>query len=163
MNLRIVTPKEFETVYDILHENALWLSLKNIIQWPLDWLEAKRLEIQESIELGMFYADDIDNEIAAIVEIKSVPEDIWKNDKIFALYIHKLAIRRKFTNEKFGRKIIHLIEAKAINEGAKYLRLDCVAHNDKLRQYYEACGFTLKTKVNSGEVILALYEYEIER
>lgn len=162
MNLRLVTPEEFETVYDILHENALWLSLKNIIQWPLDWLEAKRQEIQEAIEFGMYYAVDINNEIAAIVEIKPTPEDIWGNDKALALYIHKLAIRRKFSNKSLGRKIINLIESKAVQDGVKYLRLDCVAHNNKLRKYYEASGFTLKTEVNSGEISLALYECEIE-
>ena len=162
MNLRLVTSKEFETVYDILHENALWLSLKNIIQWPLDWLQSKRQEIQESIELGTYHAVDIDNEIAAIVEIKSVPEALWGNDNTPALYIHKLSIRRKYADKKLGREIINLIEAKAIQQGIKSLRLDCVAHNDKLRQYYESCGFTLTTEVSSGDIILALYEYEIE-
>jgi GNAT superfamily N-acetyltransferase len=162
VNLRIVTPKEFETVYDILYENALWLSQKNIIQWPLDWLENKRQEIQETIEFGTYYAVDIENEIAAIVQIKSTSEDIWGNDKTLALYIHKLAIRRKFSNKNLGSKIINLIESKAAQDGVKYLRLDCVAHNVKLRQYYEASGFTLKNEVDSGDVFLALYECEIE-
>lgn len=162
MNLRLATPAEFETVYNILHENALWLSLKNIIQWPLDWLQSKRQEIQESIEFGTYHAIDIDNEIAAIVEIKSVPEKIWANDNIRALYIHKLAIRRKYADKNLGRKIINLIEVRAIQHGIQYLRLDCVAHNDRLRKYYESCGFIFKTEVNSGNISLALYEYKIE-
>ena len=162
MYLRTVTPEEFEIVYDILHENALWLNRKNIIQWPLDWLETKQKEIQESIKFGMYYAVDINNEIAAIVELKSSPEEIWGNDRKLALYIHKLAIRRKFSNEKLGRTIINLIESRAVQDGVKYLRLDCVAHNDKLRQYYEASGFILKSEIDSGEILLALYECVIE-
>jgi len=86
VNLRLVTPAEFETVYDILHENVLWLSQKNIIQWPLDWLQSKRQEIQESIEFGTYYAIDIDDVIAAVVELKSVPENIWANDNLLAIY-----------------------------------------------------------------------------
>jgi ribosomal protein S18 acetylase RimI-like enzyme len=162
VNLRSVTQDEFEIVYDVLHENALWLLRKDIIQWPLDWLETKQQEIQEHVELGMYYAVEIDNEIAAIVEIRTSPEDIWENDKILALYIHKLAIRRKFSNENLGRKVINLIESKAVLNGVKFLRLDCVAHNDKLRQYYEANGFSLKTEVYSGEICLALYECKVE-
>ena len=162
MNLRLVTTTEFETVYDILHENARWLSVKNIIQWPLDWLQSKRQEIQGSIEFGAYHAIDIDDEIAAVVEIKSAPEEIWANDNIPALYIHKLAIRRKYSDKKLGREIINLIEMRAAQQGIKYLRLACVAHNDKLRKYYESCGFIFKSEVNSGEIVLALYEYRVE-
>jgi len=162
VNLRLVTPAEFETVYDILHENALWLSQKNIIQWPLDWLQSKRQEIQESIEFCTYYAIDIDGEIAAVVEIKSVPENIWANDNLLAIYIHKLAIRREYADKNLGREIIKLIELRAIQQGIKYLRLDCVARNNKLRQYYESCGFIFKTEVNTGEIVLALYEYKID-
>ena len=68
-NLRLATPAEFKIVYDILHENVVELSLKNIIQCPLDWLHSKRQEIQEFIEFGHYHAIYIDNEIAAIVEI----------------------------------------------------------------------------------------------
>ncbi len=162
MNLRLVTPTEFEIVYDLLHENARWLSLKNIIQWPLDWLQTKRQEIQGSIEFGTYHAIEIDDEIAAVVEIKSAPEAIWENDNIPALYIHKLAIRRKYSDKKLGRDIINLIEMRATQQGIKYLRLDCVAHNDILRQYYESYGFILKSEVNAGEIVLALYEYRVE-
>jgi len=128
----------------------------------LDWLQSKRLEIQESIELGSYYAIDIDNQIAAIVEIKSSPEEIWGNDNKLALYIHKLAIRRQYADKSLGRDILKLIQARATLQGVKYLRLDCVANNDKLRQYYESYGFTFTTEVNTGEITLALYEYEVE-
>jgi len=79
-----------------------------------------------------------------------------------AIYIHKLAIRREYANINLGREIINLIELRAIQQGVKSLRLDCVAHNNKLRQYYESCGFIFKTEVNSAEIVLALYEYKID-
>jgi len=78
-----------------------------------------------------------------------------------ALYVHKLAIRREFSGQSLGRKIIGLIEEKAIQQGIKYLRLDCVAHNLKLREYYESCLFQFKGEINLGEINLALFEYEI--
>ncbi len=162
MNLRQVISSEFEVIFDILHENAKWLSRKNIIQWPLDWLQSKRQEVKSSIDFGAYYAIDIDDEIAAIVEIKTDPEEVWGNDCTLALYVHKLAIRRKYANQNLGCMILKLIEKDATQRGVKYLRLDCVAHNAKLRQYYESYGFMLKSVVNVSEVNLALYEFKVE-
>lgn len=161
MKLKQVSLIEFEIIFDILHENALWLASRDIFQWPLDWLEAKRDEIQSSVEQGLFYSLTIDGDIAAVVEITSIADEFWENDESAALYVHKLAIRREFSGQSLGRKIIGLIEEKAIQQGINYLRLDCVAHNLKLREYYESCLFQFKGEVNLGEINLALFEYEI--
>jgi len=159
--LQPVSLDEFEKIYDILHENARWLTSRNIVQWPLDWLESQRQAIQQSVQSGGYSVIKIDNDIVAVVEIKSAPEAIWNNDTSPALYIHKLAISRTYTGQHLGKKIIHLIEMKALEQSIKLLRLDCVAHNTKLRQYYESCNFTCKNEIDVGEIVLALYEYEI--
>ena len=158
MNLRQVKALEFEVVYDILYENAQWLLRKNIFQWPLDWLQSKKEAIKESINSGRYYAIDNNNEIVAVVEINSIPEGLWGNDLTSALYVHKLAIRRKVSNQNLGGKILKLIEEMAVQQGVKYLRLDCIACNAKLRQYYETYGFMLKLVVKVGDVDFALYE-----
>ena len=148
MKLRQVNVLEFEIVFDILEENAKWLSQKGIHQWHADWLVSQRLEIKESINIGAYHALDIDGNIAAIVEIKSGLEKIWSNDETPALYIHKLAIRRKYAVLKLGNKILNLVEASAISQGIKLLRLDCVAENSKLRRYYESStSYILKLRI----------------
>jgi len=162
VDLRQVSAGEFDSVFDILHENAIWLLSKGIFQWPLNWLESIRFEINDSISSGLFYALEINNKFAAVVEIRSAPENIWGNNETEALYIHKLAVCRKYTNRGLGRKIINIIKSKARQQNIKYLRLDCVAHNNKLRDYYESCEFKLKGVVKAGQVNLALYEYQIQ-
>ena len=165
MKLKQARIEDFELIFEILHENAKWLEKRNIVQWPLDWLDSKRGGIKTSVEHGHFYTLEIEaethNEVAAIVELKSSPEDIWKSDDAKVLYIHKLAIRRKYENQGLGRQVLRLIKERAIKSNMKYLRLDCVAHNLALRQYYEANGFKLITEVNTHEVVLALYELQI--
>ena len=161
INLRQVRNSEFDAVYGILHENAIWLLSKGIIQWPLDWLESIRPEIKASINTELFYAVEI-NKVAAVCEIKIAAEALWDNSKTAALYIHKLAIRRKHSDGDLGRNILDLIKSKARLKNIKYLRLDCVAHNDKLRAYYESCEFALKGIVDADEVNLALYEFNIQ-
>lgn len=162
MNLRQANTSEFDIVFDILHENAIWLLSKGIFQWPLDWLESIRSEIKSSIDSGLFFVAEIENKLAAVVEIRSAPEEIWQNDEVKALYIHKLAICRKYADSSLGRNILTLIKSQAVRQNIKCLRLDCVAHNDKLREYYESCDFKIKGIVEASEVNLALYEHQIQ-
>jgi hypothetical protein len=103
INLRKVSNTEFDVVYGILHENATWLLSKGIIQWPLDWLESIRPEIKASINTELFYAVEINNEVAAVCEINTALEALWDNSQTAALYIHKLAIRRKYSDDGLGR------------------------------------------------------------
>jgi GNAT superfamily N-acetyltransferase len=161
INLRQVRNTEFDAVYGILHENAIWILSKGIIQWPLDWLESIRPEIKAAIEAELFYAVEVDNTLAAVIEIRSTPEDLWNNIQDEALYIHKLAIQRKYADRGLGRNILDLIKSKAQQKNINFLLLDCVAHNHKLRAYYESCGFNLKGIVDAGDVNLALYEYKL--
>ena len=165
MQLKKAKIEDFEIIFEILHENAKWLEARNIIQWPLYWLDSKRDEIKTSVKQGGFYTLAIEtvahNEVAAIVELKSNPEDIWKSDNANALYIHKLAIRRKYENQGLGRKVLSLIKTRCLQENREFLRLDCVAHNSTLRKYYEANGFKLTAEVDTPDVVLALYELAI--
>jgi ribosomal protein S18 acetylase RimI-like enzyme len=152
---------DFEIIFEILSENARWLESKNIVQWPLTWLESKHFEIKESVKQGHFFHVEIDNEVAAIVELRITPEEVWGSGTAPALYIHKFAIRREYSDQGLGRKVLALIAAAGVQQGLKYLRLDCVAHNSKLRQYYRSCGFELIRVVKMAEVNLALYEHEL--
>ena len=162
IEIRQVKSSEFESVYGILYDNARWLLSKDILQWPLEWLESIRPAIKLSINGGHFYAMDIDFQMAAVLEIRSAPEPLWNYDSDEALYIHKLAIDRKYSNLAVGRNIIETLKTKAMSEGKCYVRLDCVAHNEGLRKYYESCGFQLKNVVETPVANLALYEFSIQ-
>lgn len=162
MILSRTTQTEYEEIFDILCENARWLESKGIFQWPLDWLQSNQEEIRSSVNSGLYFKVEIDNHIAGIVEITERPDEIWAGDESQALYIHKLAIRRKYSNQCLGREILELIAKLANNQEKEYLRLDCVAHNTKLRQYYESFGFKFIKEINAGVVNLALYQCAIK-
>lgn len=160
MNLTKLSIEEADVIFDILIENALWLASKNIFQWPIDWLYTIKSEIHNSISLGNFYSTNNDK-ITAVVEIKTEPEEIWSYDKEPSIYIHKLAICRKFKNQGLGTDIINKIKEKAVTQAKAFIRLDCVASNEKLRSYYQSCGFKFKREVEMANVSFALYEYDI--
>ncbi len=162
MNLIQISPEKSKMVFDIIHENALWLNSKNIMQWPMDWLHSIENEINDSISLGQFYSTQIDDEFSAVVEIKTSPEEIWAYDASLSVYVHKLAILRKHTGKGLGLIVINLIKALAIKQGMHSIRLDCVAHNVKLRAYYESCGFTFIKEVKTTNIALALFECKVD-
>ena len=162
MNIRKVKPNEFQDTFDILKENALWLESKNVFQWPLDWLETIRDEVEESVRLEKFQCAEINKEMAVVVELGGSPEETWGNDLAKAIYIHKLAIRRKFSSAGIGGAMIKAVVELAKVQGARYARLDCVASNTRLRKYYESFGFVLQGETHNGHVDVALYELALE-
>lgn len=162
MFLDQATHTEYDEIFDILCENARWLESKGIFQWPLDWLHSNQDEIRSSINSGLYFKVEIDNHIAGVVELTQSPDEVWGGEDLPALYIHKLAIRRQYSNQSLGRGILDLIAKLASQQGLEYLRLDCVAHNTKLRDYYESYGFKYINEINAGVVNLALYQCAIK-
>ena len=60
-----------------------------------------------------------------------------------------------------GLGILDQVKVRALKQGVTLIRLDCVAHNLKLRNYYESYGFTCVQERNNGVVELALYELKL--
>ena len=162
MSLKKISVSECNIVLDILIENSRWLAEKGICQWPEENILERHDEIRVSINEGRYFKFENVDEIAAIVEINTAPEEIWNKDNSSTYYIHKLAIRRKYSNQRLGWNILDRIKSKAEKAGIKYLRLDCVSHNEKLCQYYEDFGFNFKGKADFESENLALYEYEVK-
>lgn len=57
------------------------------------------------------------------------------------LILHRIAVKRDARYKGLGSEIISRIEKQFNNLGKKYLRLDCVASNEKLNKYYSESGF----------------------
>jgi len=162
VSLQQVNSFECNILLNILIENSRWLAEKGVYQWPEEKIIEKQDEIKVSIDEGRYFKFESSGEIAAIVEINTLPEEIWNNDNSNAYYIHKLAIRRKFSNQRLGWKVLNLIKLKAEKLGIGYLRLDCISHNENLCRYYETFGFHFKGKALFDSESLALYEYKIK-
>jgi ribosomal protein S18 acetylase RimI-like enzyme len=65
----------------------------------------------------------------------------WGDLPLDAGYVHKLAIKRSYGGKHLGLRLLEWAEAKARAEGKRYLRLDCLASNKAIRDYYEKAGF----------------------
>ena len=161
LDYRRVKAEEAAYVQQILLQNGQWMLSKGIDQWPLDWLESIADDISASVAEGNFWCLESCDEIVAVVEVHAGPEQLWGLDTEPSLYIHKLAIRRAHASRSLGSKLLRCVIQRAREEKRSYVRLDCVASNDRLRSYYASQGFHFVTIENNGEVELALYQLEL--
>jgi GNAT superfamily N-acetyltransferase len=128
-----------QTVKRLLDKAATIPANQGIEQWPASF---KVENVERNIENGGVYVfyDDQDNPVGTI-DVRDSDETVWGEDNVSAIYAHRLAIDPAFSGQGAGQQILEWVVEKAKAEGKEFIRLDCVAHNQKLRAYYESKGF----------------------
>ena len=128
-------------ILQILQETQKWLWDNGINQWTLPF-EAKW--IKQSIEKREFFIATLDDEIVAIFRLVDTDPFIWEDNSNEAIYIHSLAVLQQWRGQGIGDQILHWIEAYSKQHRYRFLRLDCMAENNRLCRFYEQFGFIKK-------------------
>ncbi len=138
LTFSIASQSHQSIVIEILEEAREWLRTKGINQWPFpftpEWVD-KCLEKQE------FFLGNVDQVTVAVFRLLNTDPFIWGENTEDAIYIHSLAVRRSWQGHKIGSGLLHWVEDYAVQNHRPYLRLDCMAENSALCQYYEQAGF----------------------
>ncbi len=130
---------ERDQVLDVLTEAADWLISEGIHQWPSPF-PAKYME--DDLRNGRTYLALADDALAGTLTLKDHDPTFWPGAAADALYVHRVAIRRR--HRGLGAFLLHWAEQRARAKGKDYLRLDCWYEDMPLRSYYEKRGFTYK-------------------
>src|SRR3989454_6514372 len=141
--VRIVRAQQgdLDTVLEILEEASRWLSSKGLeSQWRPS--QAFRQTIKDNIVRGEAYVVKAVEATVGTITLQWNDRKFWGDLPPEAGYIHKLAIVRSRAGQHLGLRLLHWAEDKTRAEGKRYLRLDCIASNKKIREYYEKAGFT---------------------
>jgi ribosomal protein S18 acetylase RimI-like enzyme len=131
---------DLDRVLEILEEASRWLSSKGL---ETQWLPspAFRQTIKNNIERGDVYVvKDLEGTVGTIT-LQWSDKKFWGDLPPDSGYVHKLAIKRSYGGKRLGLRMLQWAEAKARVEGKRYLRLDCLASNKTIREYYEKAGF----------------------
>ena len=106
------------------------------------WLPFDREMIAREIAEKRHWKIVIDNRIACIFSVTFSDEFIWK-EKNFdpAIYIHRIVTNPEFRGQKFVQKITDWAIDYAESIGKNFVRMDTWGDNQKLIDYYTACGF----------------------
>lgn len=161
-NIRIIRALrgDLDRVLEVLEEASRWLSSKG---FETQWLPgpAFRQTIRDNIDRGEVYIVKDLEETVGTITLQWSDKKYWGDLPLDAGYIHKLAIKRSHAGQSLGLRLLNWAEAKTRAEGKSYLRLDCLASNKTIREYYEKAGFVYVRDTLAPGWKASLYEKKL--
>jgi GNAT superfamily N-acetyltransferase len=158
-DLKVVPAKteDIDTVLGILDEAAAWIIQQKI---PSVWKpgEFSRETFLDQITRGEVHIGLVDEKPAGTITLQWADLVFWGEQQPDSGYVHKLAVRRAFAGQEIGLEMLKWAEATARNAGKRLLRLNCLAADRRIRDYYECAGFLCKGDVVGPIAVATLYE-----
>jgi ribosomal protein S18 acetylase RimI-like enzyme len=156
-------PGELEAVMRILAEASAALVERGINQWPSPPSPALRHMFEEQIALGQVYLALLpaSGELAGMVRLTWRHDAVWPEDPHSAGYVHTLAIRPTLRGRQLGVALLAWAASHVRARQRRFLRLDCVAGSQPLRNYYELLGFIRRGLAAVDGYDLARYELDL--
>ena len=155
MKPELAHPEDVDAVYALLHDAAVWLTVRGVSQWKPGALP--RSLVENGIARGEIFVVRSPSRLVATLQLTESDPEIWGDDAGVALYLHRLCVARADSGKGLGLRLLDWASAEARTRGRRMLRLDCVASNVALRRYYEAAGFEPRGEVDVG-IVLARFE-----
>jgi GNAT superfamily N-acetyltransferase len=124
-------------------------------QWPVPFpLD----ELELSVERGELYVAESEGEIAATFTLLWDDPTFWGTQLPDAVYLHKLAVRRRFAGQGIGAALVDWVAEHAAAAGRRFVRLDCLRKDLAIRAYYERLGFEHRGDLVHPRFSASLYE-----
>src|SRR5437899_9687038 len=142
--LRIVAAqdKDLRRYIDLLEEVAAWLERRGIKQWHLGNFRLSADYYAESIRLEevqlAFVGEEMVGTLRLLLREPVVWPEVVEDD---AVYVYNLAVRRAWGDQGLGAQMLEWAANRATSLGRRYVRLDCMADNQVLVEYYVRDGF----------------------
>ena len=166
LDIRPAAAGDVDVVVDVLAEATAFVKSKGLAQWPAPF---PREAILGFVASGVLYVAEAGGEVIATITLQWSDPPFW-GDRDDAGFVHRLAGRR--SHPGVGRTLLAWAENRAVERGRRFLCLDCLAANSRLRRYYEDLGFRLVTEVPGppdhphttahGPWLAALYEKPLQ-
>lgn len=157
--MRQARSADLEAVVSMLEEAARWMVRRGIEGWTPDGFSRERIAVL--IESGEIYLAVLDGRPAGTFALQWSDRETWGLVPDDAGYVHGLAIRREFAGTGLGREMLRRAEQMVSRSEREYLRLDCVADNEALNQYYRRAGFAYRGRALVRGLTVSLYEKRI--
>jgi len=156
-----------DEVLEFLFEASRWLEAQGIRQWPGQNYQDPAYKRIFNRARDHQYVATIGGKILGTVTIErdARPWDIelwgeesWRKP---VRYLHSLATHRRQVHKEIGRWVIERAVDLAKEERVKKLRLDILADNQRLREYFEVSQFKHVRNVEAQGWNMALYERKV--
>ncbi|SDR04978.1 GNAT family N-acetyltransferase [Virgibacillus salinus] len=145
-----------------MRDAATWLIKKGIYQWEYYLSDESVREIKQDINAGTtFLFEDSGGHEVAVFNLSpnqiELDISIWDERSDKAYYLHRLAVNENYHSRQIGKKILAWIMDN-IDQHQGILRLDCVAENPKLNQFYLDAGFSFASHAEAMGITFSKYE-----
>ena len=162
-NLEIVPASEGDLhgVLSVLEEAAEWLVRKGI-EGPWRPGFFSRQAFADQIVRGEVYVSRLGEEMVGTLTLQSRDDLFWPGAVSDAGYMHKLAVRPAYMGRGLGLQMIEWASRTARVAGKMFLRLDCLAANRRIRDYYEKAGFTYVKDLGVSGWKFSLYQKNLD-
>lgn len=146
--LHLATAEAASDIVELRDSLAHRQQQKLIQQWvPGEWTVG---QVAEQISRNEWWVREVDRKIIATVRIVVTDHLIWPEGDPQAAYIHGLMVDRSHSGQGIGKRILAWAEGAIYAKGYSVSRLDCVASNVPLCQYYVEQGYSERGVVEFG-------------
>ncbi|WP_179031265.1 GNAT family N-acetyltransferase [Paenibacillus kribbensis] len=152
-----------EEVQELILKTARWLHSKGSTQW------GNLLKGKDDHNLGgaiargevIIFRTSEDHALAGAVILQQQPSawdrKLWGLDDAdseggTSVYLHRLVVDRERAGKGLGHELMQWIEQGIRFTGKDRIRLDCIAGNDKLSQFYRQCGYTYRGETDGYNI-----------
>ncbi|WP_308637131.1 GNAT family N-acetyltransferase [Paenibacillus silvisoli] len=157
LDIRRAEAEDVLAVQRLYHGAAKWIrDAKGIDQWQEASFTESYLE-QFIREHDVFVAYR-NGELVGCFSIQWGYEEIW-GDQYHdnAGHVHRLTVSRPYKGQGIGSRMLAWAKAYINGKGKEWIRLDCMADNPALNQYYRGLGFVYRGRFD-GRWSVNLYE-----
>lgn len=136
--MRVVAESELPDVLQVYDQAAAFAHEVGYIDWPSPFPEAL---CREMIALGELYCSDREGSVAGVMRVSRQPDPrIWGDGSGGGLYLAKIAVGNHGRDQRVFETAM-LPFARSMARGSEPVRLDYLAGNDKLGNFYSSLGF----------------------
>lgn len=137
-----------KAILALLLDTAKWLRSKGSTQWSALLNGEDSHDTAGAIKRGDVFVAKAGEETSGIVILMRQPSEwdyrLW-GDAAYpedgAIYLHRLAINRRFAKSGLGKEILRWADSGIRFEGKDVVRLDCIADNLTLNEFYSQNGY----------------------
>ncbi|BBI34214.1 GNAT family N-acetyltransferase [Cohnella abietis] len=142
-------PEDTQAIMRLLVNTAEWLLSKGSSQWNALLRGEDSHNTPEAIEQGEVFIFKQDTQLVGMFMLQKEQSkwdrELWgeETDKS-SVYLHRLAINRKFAGKGIGKQMMLWVNSGIPYPGKNTIKLDCASNNTILNAFYRELGYDFK-------------------
>ncbi|MFF8536490.1 GNAT family N-acetyltransferase [Streptomyces sp. SAS_267] len=142
LQFRLAETADLATLVRLRDDAAHWMLAHGITgQWQPGQLDEEHF--RRAMTRGEVWIAEADGRVAGAWELWWEDEDAWGPQPPVAGYVHRLMVDRSSARPGTGRLLLRAAERRVAATGRGTVRLDCLADNARLNDYYLDAGYRI--------------------